>query len=100
MWVTDDEKWFTYDKNVRKRVWSKGTQALQVISKSGLTRNKLMLCMWWDWKGLIHYESLPPGETIDSDLYRYQMMRLRQEVEKKRPELIKRKDVVFHLDNA
>ncbi|GBP42099.1 Mariner Mos1 transposase [Eumeta japonica] len=51
-------------------------------SKTGLTRNKLMLCVWWDWKGIIHYELLPPGKTINSDLYCQQLMRLKQEVEK------------------
>ncbi|GBP64890.1 hypothetical protein EVAR_49824_1 [Eumeta japonica] len=42
-------------------------------------------------KSLIHYELLPPDKTINSDLYCRQLIRLEQEVEKKRPELIKRK---------
>jgi len=25
--------------------------------------------VWWDWKGIVHYELLPPCKTIDSDLY-------------------------------
>ncbi|KAJ0176139.1 hypothetical protein K1T71_008313 [Dendrolimus kikuchii] len=57
--ITGDEKWITYDKNVRKRSWSKASQASQSVAKPGLTRNKVMLCVWWDWKGIIHYELLP-----------------------------------------
>ncbi|GBP75436.1 Histone-lysine N-methyltransferase SETMAR [Eumeta japonica] len=76
----------TYDKKVRKRSWSKGKEAPQTIAKPGLTRDKLMPCVWWDWKGIIHYELLPPGKTIISDLYCQQLMRLKQEVEQKRPE--------------
>ncbi|KAJ0183237.1 hypothetical protein K1T71_001213 [Dendrolimus kikuchii] len=57
--ITGDEKWITYDKNVRKRSWSKAGQASQTVAKPGLTRNKVMLCVWWDWKGIIHYELLP-----------------------------------------
>ncbi|KAA5551962.1 hypothetical protein F3G12_18765 [Acinetobacter baumannii] len=45
----------TYDKNVRKRSWSKADQASQTLAKPWLTRNKVMLCVWWDWKGIIHY---------------------------------------------
>ncbi|GBP84091.1 hypothetical protein EVAR_63229_1 [Eumeta japonica] len=44
----------TYDKNVRKGSWSKGEQAPQTTAKPGVTRTKLMLCVWWDWRGIIH----------------------------------------------
>ncbi|KAJ0174901.1 hypothetical protein K1T71_010009 [Dendrolimus kikuchii] len=82
------------------RSWSKAGQASQTVAKPGLTRNKVMLCVWWDWKGIIHYELLPPGKTIDSELYCEQLMRLKQKVERKRPELINRRGVVFHHDNS
>jgi len=26
-------------------------------------------CVWWDWKGIVHYELLPLGQTIDSNFY-------------------------------
>ncbi|KAJ0183809.1 hypothetical protein K1T71_000232 [Dendrolimus kikuchii] len=78
--ITGDEKWITYDKNVRKRSWSKAGQASQTVAKPGLTRNKVMLCVWWDWKGIIHYELLPPGRTIDSELYCEQLMRLNKKL--------------------
>jgi len=43
---------------------------------------------------------LLPGQTIDSNFYCQQLERLRQAIERKWPELINRKDVVFHHDNA
>ncbi|GBP31732.1 Histone-lysine N-methyltransferase SETMAR [Eumeta japonica] len=46
------------------------------------------------------YELLPPVKTIVSNLYCQQLMRIKQEVEKKWPERINRKGVVFHYDNA
>ncbi|KAJ0178580.1 hypothetical protein K1T71_005355 [Dendrolimus kikuchii] len=98
--ITGDEKWITYDKNVRKRSWSKAGHASQTVAKPELTRNKVMLCVWCDWKDIIHYELLPPGRTIDSELYCEQLMRLQLKVERKRPELINRRGVVFHHDNA
>ncbi|GBP45892.1 Mariner Mos1 transposase [Eumeta japonica] len=98
--ITGDEKWTTYVKNVRKRSWSKGKQASQIIAKPGLSRIKLMLCVWWDWKGSIHYELLSLGKTINSDPYCQQLIRLKQEVDKKWRELINRKGVVVHHGNA
>ncbi|GBP71912.1 Mariner Mos1 transposase [Eumeta japonica] len=58
------------------------------------------MCVDWDWKGIIHYELLPPGKTINSDLDCQQPARLKQEVEKKRPELINGKGLVFRHDSA
>jgi len=69
------------------------SDAPQMIAKPGLTLKKVILCVWKDWKGIIHYELLPPDNMIDSDFYYQQLMRSIQE---KRPELINRKDVVFH----
>ncbi|GBP05920.1 Dynein heavy chain 7, axonemal [Eumeta japonica] len=69
----------TYEKDHGQ----KGKQASQTIAKSGLTSNKPMLCVWWVWKDIIHYELLSPGKTINSDVYCQQLMRLIQEVEKK-----------------
>ncbi|GBO99700.1 hypothetical protein EVAR_796_1 [Eumeta japonica] len=45
-------------------------------SKTGLTRNKLMLSVWWNWKS--HYERSPPGKTIKSDIWCQQLMRFKQ----------------------
>jgi len=58
--IMDDEL-ITYDNNVQKRSWSKQGEAPQTVAKSGLTPRKMMLCVWWDWKGIIHYELLPSG---------------------------------------
>ncbi|GBP50676.1 Histone-lysine N-methyltransferase SETMAR [Eumeta japonica] len=38
--ITDDDKWISYDQNVRKRLWSKGKQAPETIAKPELARNK------------------------------------------------------------
>ncbi|GBP65425.1 hypothetical protein EVAR_103307_1 [Eumeta japonica] len=56
--------------------------------------------MLWVWKSIIHYEFLPPGKTISSYLCCQQLMRLKREVKKKRPELINSKSVVFHHNNV
>lgn len=98
--ITGDEKWIRYENIVRKRSWGKRGERSQTTAKPGLTLNKVMLSIWWDWKGIVYYEVLLPGETIDSDLYCQQLIRLKQAIEKKRPELINRKGIVYHHDNA
>ncbi|GFV42015.1 mariner transposase [Trichonephila clavipes] len=64
--VTGDEKWVTYYNVVRKRSWSKCGEAAQ----PGLTTRKVLLCIWWDWEGIIYYEFMVPyGQAINSIPY-------------------------------
>ncbi|GFU62276.1 histone-lysine N-methyltransferase SETMAR [Trichonephila clavipes] len=98
--VTGDEKWITYDNIVRKRSWSKRGEAAQTVAKPGLIAMKVVLRNWWDWKGIIYYELLPLGQTLNSDLYCQQLDRWKLAIDQKWPELANRRGVVFHQDNA
>ena len=51
--ITGDEKWITHDNPTRKRSWTKKGEKAQATAKPGLTRKKMMLYVWWDWKGII-----------------------------------------------
>jgi len=51
--ITYDEKWITYDNPTKKRSWIKKGEKAQAIANLGLTRKKVMLCVWWDWKGIV-----------------------------------------------
>ncbi|GFU88415.1 histone-lysine N-methyltransferase SETMAR [Trichonephila clavipes] len=52
--VIREEKWVTYYNIVRKLLWSKCGEAAQTVVKPGLTAMKVLLCIWWDWKGIIY----------------------------------------------
>ncbi|GFY24785.1 histone-lysine N-methyltransferase SETMAR [Trichonephila clavipes] len=41
--VTGDEKWITFDTNLRKRSWSKRSEAPQTVTKPGLMAMKVLL---------------------------------------------------------
>ncbi|KAG5305532.1 SETMR methyltransferase, partial [Acromyrmex insinuator] len=71
--ITGDEKWEKYKNIVRKRSWNKRGEPPQTTSKPGLMANKL---------------------------YCSQLDRLQEVIKEKRPELIYRKGIVFHHDNA
>ncbi|GFW47031.1 mariner Mos1 transposase [Trichonephila clavipes] len=70
------------------------------VTKPGLTARKVLLCIWWDWKGIIYYELLLHGQTLNSGIYCQRLDRLKLVIAQKRPELAKRRDAVFHQDNA
>lgn len=98
--ITGYEKWVLYNNAVRKKSWGKRSDPPLTTPKAGLHPKKVMLCIWWDWKGVLYYELLPPNQTIDSAVYCSQLERLKAAVEQKRPALANRKGIVFHHDNA
>ncbi|GFW81529.1 mariner Mos1 transposase [Trichonephila clavipes] len=75
-------------------------EVAQTVAKPGLTARKVLLCIWWDWKGIIYYELLSYGRTLNLDLHCQQLERLKLAIDQKRPELVNRRGVVFHQDNA
>ncbi|XP_018046256.1 PREDICTED: histone-lysine N-methyltransferase SETMAR-like [Atta colombica] len=98
--VTGDEKWIIYNNVERKRSRGKRNESPLAIPKAGLHPKKVMLCVWWDWKGILYYELLPNNKTINSEKYCSQLDELKTAIEQKRPEIANQKDVVFHQDNA
>ena len=49
---------------------------------------------------MVFFELLPRNQTINSDVYCRQLNKLNAAVRVKRPELVNRKGVIFHNDNA
>ncbi|PRD17754.1 UNVERIFIED_CONTAM: mariner\T [Trichonephila clavipes] len=43
-----------------------------------------MLCIFWDQEGLIYYELLKPGETVNTDPYKQELPNLNDAILKKR----------------
>ena len=62
-------------------------------------QKKVMLSVWWDFKGIVYFELLPRNQTINSNVYCRQLMKLDKEMKEKRPEEATRKGVIFYQDN-
>ena len=60
----------------------------------------MILSIWWDWKGIIFFELLPNNQTLNSDVYCRQLDELDAVINKKGPELVNRKGIIFQDDNA
>ncbi|GFV67950.1 mariner transposase [Trichonephila clavipes] len=55
------------------------------MAKPGLTARKVLLCIWWDWKGISYDELLSYGQTLNSDLYCQQLDLLKLAIDQKWP---------------
>ena len=65
---------------------------------SNIHQKKIMLSVWWNWKGVVYFELLSRNQTINTNVYCQQLDKLNTVVNEKRPELINRKVVIFHQD--
>lgn len=98
--ITGDEKWILYNNVQRKRSWGKPGEQPPTTAVKKFHPKKVMLCIWWDWKGIIYYELIKQNETIDSIKYCAQLDRLKAAIDEKRPRLSNKYGVIFQQDNA
>jgi [histone H3]-lysine36 N-dimethyltransferase SETMAR len=99
--ITGDEKWLYFDNLKRKRSWTDPGKAPKLTPKPNIHGKKVLLCIWWDQKGILYYELLQPGQTVTADLYKDQLLKLNEAVVIKRPEWATRHErpILLH-DNA
>ena len=98
--VTGDEKWIYFQNPKRKKSWVDPAQPSTSSSRSNRFGWKMMLCVRWDQEGVIYYELLKPGETVNAHRYQ-QLIKLHRALREKRPHYRKRHDkLIFLHDNA
>ena len=61
---------------------------------------KVMMTVFFDLCGVVHYEFLPPRQTVNKQYYLGVMHRLREAIRLKRPELWANNYWFLHHDNA
>ncbi|GFX10299.1 histone-lysine N-methyltransferase SETMAR [Trichonephila clavipes] len=74
-------------------------EVVQTVAKPGLMARKVLLCIWWHWKGILYYE-YSYRQTLNSDLYCQQLDRWKLVIDQKGPELANRRGVALHQDNS
>lgn len=96
--VTGDEKWCLYANIKQRKEWLSPDKHASPRVKQDLHPAKRMLCVWWDWQGIIHSELLKNKQTINSELYTEQLRRVNEAMQQKRPD--RRHPVLLLHDNA
>jgi transposase len=61
---------------------------------------KVMLTVFFDSEGVVHYEFLPQGRTVKKEYYLQVMQRLREAGRKKRPDAWRENRWMLQRDNA
>jgi histone-lysine N-methyltransferase SETMAR len=99
--ITGDEKWILFDTPKRQKSWVKPGTASKTTVRPNRFGKKIMLCVWWDQDGIVYYELLKPGETVNTVRYKDQLMSLQRALDQKRPIWRERHNKLILLhDNA
>ena len=59
-----------------------------------------MLICFFDQEGIVHREFVPPGMTVNADFYCDVIIRLRENVRRKRPQKWRNQNFIIHHDNV
>lgn len=98
--ITSDEKWVYLNNHDRRPKWIlQGEQRPSVPQKQRFLK-KAMICVWWNFQGVLYFEVLPHGRSINAELYCQQLERVYEKLKEKYPALINRGLALFHQDNA
>ena len=98
--MASDEKWVPYNTVEQKRSWGKRSEPPPTTPKAGLHPKKVMLYVWWHWKGVLYYELIPENQTINANKDWSQLDQLKAVLDEKRPESVNRKRIIYRQGNA
>ena len=101
--ITGDETWFYgYDVETKRQSsqWVGPSSPRPKKARQCRSSIKKMLIVFFDWKGVVHHEFVPPRQTVNKEFYLDVHRRLREAVRRKRPEAWKKKSWLLHHDNA
>jgi len=74
-----------------KKQWLSKNEVPVTTPKPGLDLHKLLLCVWWNIRGIVHYELLKPGNTIIAAVYCKHLERMNRKLKVERQNLVDRK---------
>ena len=98
--VTCDEKWIYFSNPNKENQWLDPGQMAKPVAKRDRFSKKVMLCVWWNYEGIIYFELTPNNIAINSELYSEQLKRMHEVLSKRYPGLVNRKRVILKQDNA
>jgi histone-lysine N-methyltransferase SETMAR len=98
--VTCDEKWIFLRNPDKRKQWVAGSQEAQPMVRQDRFGHKVMLCVWWNFEGVLHFELVPDGRAVNAELYSEQLSRVYEVLKRRYPALVNRKRVLLQQDNA
>ncbi|UYV71902.1 hypothetical protein LAZ67_9001005 [Cordylochernes scorpioides] len=101
--ITGDETWiYGFDSKTTQQAseWRFKNEPRPKKARKAPSKVKVMLTVFFDYQGIVHYEFQQQGSTITAYSYLVALRRLREAIRQKLPELWRSKSWILHHDNA
>jgi len=88
--ITGDESWvYGYDPETEQQSsqWKSPGSPRPKKARQSRSATKSMLIMFFDIRAIVHHEFVPEGQTVNAEFYCNVLRRLREDIQRKRPEL-------------
>jgi hypothetical protein len=83
--VACDEKWTFLNNPSQKRQWLDPKKPVLPVPGRDRFDTKFLLCVWWNNEGIIYFELLENGYTVNAKLYCKQLERMHAALEDRYP---------------
>jgi hypothetical protein len=101
--ITGDETWvYGYDleTKVQSSQWKHSSSPRPKEAQWVQSKVKVLLPVFFDYRGIVHYNYAPEGQTINKKYYLEVIRHLHDAVQRKRPDLWASRNWQLHHDNA
>ena len=101
--IAGDESWiFEYDPETKRqsRQWKSPSSPRPKKARMSKSKVKVRLMAFFDIRGIVHFEFLPQGQTVNQYVYKEILRRLMRSVRDKRRDLWENNTWVLHHNNT
>ncbi|KAJ8963246.1 hypothetical protein NQ318_018712 [Aromia moschata] len=101
--ITGDETWvYEYDVETDQQSseWCAKNEPKPKKTRQSRSKIKVMLIVFFDYRGVVHHEFVPEGQTVNKEYYLAVLRRLREAIRHKRPHLWADNSWIFGNNNA
>jgi histone-lysine N-methyltransferase SETMAR len=74
--ITCDRKWIYLNNPELQKQWLDKGQLPVHIAKGECLEKKFLLCVWWNYEGVIYYELVPDSRAINAEVYFQQLEKM------------------------
>ncbi|GFV52662.1 mariner Mos1 transposase [Trichonephila clavipes] len=89
-----------FDNPKRNRLYGDPGQPSKSTARPNRFGRKTMLCIFWDQEGPIYYDLLKPGEIVNIDRYKQELLNLIYTILEKREQYKTRQHKMIFLDDS